>query len=44
MQGARDDVQELVAVDDAPEMIDHDQAIAVAVEREPDVARAPRAR
>ena len=37
LAGARDDVQELVAVDDAPEVIDHHEAVAVAVEREPDV-------
>ena len=40
---ARDDVQQLVAVDDAPEVIDHHEAVAVAVEREADVARARRA-
>ena len=34
LQRACDDVQQLVAVDDAPEMIDHDQAIAIAVQGE----------
>ena len=29
---ARDDVQQLIAIDDAPQMIDHDQPVAVAIE------------
>src|SRR6185437_16094572 len=33
-----DDEQELIAVEDAAEMIDHDEAIAVAVEREAHVS------
>ena len=32
-----DHVKNLVAVDDAPEVIDHDQPVAVAVEGEADV-------
>ena len=34
---ARDDIEQLIAIDDAAEMIDHDQAVAVAIERKPDV-------
>ena len=33
----RDDVEQLVAVDQAAEMINHHQAVAVAIERQPDI-------
>ena len=33
LAGARNHVQELVAIDDAPQMIDHHQPIAIAIER-----------
>ena len=38
---ARDDVQQLVAVDDAAEVIDHHQTIAVAIERDAGLRRTP---
>ena len=37
LAGARDDVEQLVTVDDAAEVIDHDEPVAVAVEGEADV-------